>query len=130
MCGRNVRLYLSSCRQSLIGHSEFINFYGSDIYLSEIKPGGAEHLIWRVRLRLQTEGEIAQAYAEAEKLIQDVEEWRKWYNTITDEERKFTFISESASASEPEDSGSGSSATDSSSDLGPGNTTSDKSNMS
>ncbi|KAG9218117.1 hypothetical protein CCMSSC00406_0010138 [Pleurotus cornucopiae] len=98
----------------------FVNFYGSDIYLAEITPGRAEHLLWRVRLRLLTESEFEQAYADAQKLIENVEEWRKFYATITDEERKFAFT-EGASASEPEDSGS--SATDISSDPEPGTTT-------
>lgn len=95
----------------------FVSFYGSDIYLDHIKPGRAKDMLWRIRLRLQTESEFEQAYADAEKLIEDVEEWRKFYATITDEERKFAFT-EDASASEPEDSGS--SATDSSSDSEPG----------
>lgn len=75
----------------LIYFVAFVNFYGSDIYLTEITPGRAEHLLWRVRLRLLTENEFEQAYADAQKLIEDVEEWRKFYATITDEERKFTF---------------------------------------
>ncbi|KAJ8701637.1 hypothetical protein PTI98_000401 [Pleurotus ostreatus] len=98
----------------------FVNFYGSDIYLAEITPGRAEHLLWRVRLRLQTESECEQAYVDAQKLIEDVEEWRKFYATITDEQRKFVF-SDDASASEPEDSGS--SSADSSSDSEPKATT-------
>lgn len=94
----------------------YLKFYGSDIYLSEILPGRAEHLLWRVRFRLRTKSAIAKAYEEAGHLIQDVERWRKWYNAITDEERKYPFM-EDANASEPEDSSSAcSSATDNSSD--------------
>ncbi|KAF4563763.1 hypothetical protein EYR36_003004 [Pleurotus pulmonarius] len=101
-------------------HHSFVNFYGSDIYLAGIIPGREGHLLWRIRLRLQSESECEQAYLDAQKLIEDVEEWRQFYATITDERRKFAF-SDDGSASEPEDSGS--SSADSSSDSAPKATT-------
>ncbi|KAF7430466.1 hypothetical protein PC9H_006173 [Pleurotus ostreatus] len=91
----------------------FVNFYGSDIYLAEITPDVQNICFGAFGFDFKPK-------ANAQKLIEDVEEWRKFYATITDEQRKFVF-SDDASASEPEDSGS--SSADSSSDSEPKATT-------